>query len=225
MANILIVDDNLDFQRIVQMRLKSIIQNPIFEIVDSLAEARLMLSKNKETPWDLVILDQNLPDGLGLTLLQEGYFKGISVLTISSDDSPNVPADHIQAGATFFLAKTAVWEPLFQPLVLAIMAKNKSERQYLEAQRRNVQIETVRTLVCTLKHEINNPLGAILGGAFIVSKNESWGENKIQATKIIEESAKRISIVLDEFSQLVDLELVDKSGSKVFQVPGDDKWG
>ena len=93
----LIIDDDHAFKRVLELRLKSFIPDLVVTHYDSLAPARQFLSSNKE-PIDLVILDQHLPDGRGNEFLNEGWFRDIAVLSMSSDSAPEIPGAVIQAG-------------------------------------------------------------------------------------------------------------------------------
>lgn len=221
---ILIIDDDASFRRLLELRLKSFLKDMQATILPSLGEARTYLKSDKRPQLDLVILDEHLPDGRGVELLQEGWFQNLTVLTVSSDDAPEIPGATVQAGAAYFLNKRHVSEPLFQPLILGIMERNRLSRELEEARLQNALIDTVKTLVGTLRHEINNPLGAVLGAAYLLRENESATPELKEAAKLVESSGQRIKYVLDELCQAVELEPVTKANQKVFHIPGDEPW-
>jgi len=221
---ILIVDDDKGFQKLLEIRLKSFLQDLSCIFCDSLAAARKHLDANPKEIFDIVLLDQHLGDGRGLVLLEEGRFAGQAVLAVSSDESPNMPGQVIRAGAAFFLQKTKITEALFQPLVLGLIDRNKIQRELDELKTKATVIDTVRTLVGTLRHEINNPLGAVLGAAYILKNQPNNSPDLNEAAGLVESSGKRIKYVLDELTQAISLESVDKANQKVFHIPGDKPW-
>lgn len=220
-----IIDDDQSFKRIVEMRLKSFIADLSLTHFTNLASARDYFSKNKEAQIDLVILDQHLPDGRGIEFLSEGWFSDVAVLSMSSDTSPEIPGAAVQAGAAYFLSKTNISEPLFKPLVQGIIDRNRLQRELHKTKMNGVIVETVKTLVGTLRHEINNPLGAVLGAAYLLKTHQTASPEQKDAAELVESSGKRIKHVLDQLCQAIAVEPVQKAHQKVFHIPGDKPWG
>jgi len=230
----LIIDDDDAFRKILERRLRAFI--PLLTVTDfeAITPAREFLSNSRRTKelgngptveFDLVILDEHLPDGRGTDLLAEGWFEGLAVLSVSSDNSPEIPGTSLKSGATFFLPKPAVSEPLFKPLVLGLIDRNKLQREVAAVRSERDRAETVRTLVATLRHEINNPLGAVLGAAYLMKQSASSTPEQKSAADLVESSGKRIKHVLDELCEAVAISSVTKADQQVFQIPGDKTWG
>lgn len=219
---ILIIDDDAAFRRILELRFKSFISDINLTTFDNLQDARAFLSSTKEH-FDLVVLDEHLPDGRGVSLLTEGWFEELAVLCVSSDTSPEIPGATLRAGAAYFLNKVQISEPLFEPLVKGIIDRNTIQRQLSQAKLESTKLDTIRTLVATLKHEIKNPLGAVLGAAFLLVKDSPNQEQK-QAAELIESSGKRINHVLDQLCEAAQIEQATKGQQEVFQIPGDEPW-
>lgn len=223
-SKILFIDDDEAFKKLLEVRLKSFIKEIKITKFDCLNKAREYFNQNPVLDFDLVILDEHLPDGRGVELLGEGWFAELAVLSVSSDDSPEIPGASLQAGAMYFLNKTSVSEPLFKPLVQGIIDRNKIQRELNKAKIDTAVIDTIKTLVSTLRHEINNPLGAVLGAAYLLRKDEKASEQQKEAAELVESSGKRIKHVLDQLCEAVSVEPVTKANQKVFQVPGDEPW-
>jgi response regulator of citrate/malate metabolism len=222
--HVLIIDDDTAFGRLLEKRLKVLAPELTVSTFENLAQAREYLRQPQRPDLDLVILDQHLPDGRGVDLLNEGWFEGLAVLSVSSDTSPDIPGTLMQAGATFFLDKGAISEPLFKPLVLGLIDRNRLKREVEKSKADQARAETVRTLVATLRHEINNPLGAVLGAAYLLQSASAATEEQRQAAQLVEASGKRIKHVLDQLCQAVSVESVQKADQTVFQIPGDKPW-
>ncbi len=219
---ILLIDDDASFRKLLELRLRSIVgAEASFKQYASLAEAS---NAPSEGPWDLVVLDQHLSDGLGVDYLARTPFPNTNVLMLSSDSAPEIPGDAVRAGAAFFLSKIQIGEPLFKPLVLGLIERNRLSREINEFQRKQIEADTVRTLVATLKHEINNPLGVVMGAAFLVQQTGTLNEPQRKAAEMIEGSGQRIRDVVNKLSDLTEFEQTVKSGVFVYQVPGDPKW-
>lgn len=223
-TNILIIDDDKDFRRILSLRVRSFIpETEIFEAID-LAGAKAFIRGESTVIPDLVILDHHLPDGNGLSLLAEPELSDLAVLAVSSDDDPKIPGYSLKAGATYFLAKSRISEALFKPLVLGIIDRNRAVRELSALKRKETVMETVKTLIGTLRHEINNPLGAVLGATYIIKSAKGISPDTAEAVRLVEESGKRIKHVLDEIGKAVSLDEVVKANHKVFHIPGDEPW-
>ncbi len=223
-SHILIIDDDINFRRILELKLHSFMPDLETTNFETLSDARRFLQDQSQPKFDLVILDEHLPDGRGMELLSEGWFENMAVLMISSDTAPEIPGASLQAGAMYFLNKIQVREELFRPLITGIIDRNKLQRELAEAKMKVVQAETVKTLVATLRHEINNPLGAVLGAAYIMRNSKQASAEQTEAAELVESSGKRIKHVLDELCKAVEIEPVTKANQKVFHIPGDEPW-
>jgi len=221
---VLIIDDDLSFKRLLELRLKSFIPDLAVTHFSNLTDARNFLS-SRDVVFDLVILDEHLPDGRGVELLNEGRFGDIAVLSVSSDDDPAIPGASMQAGAAYFLGKVHVSEPLFKPLVRGIIDRNQIQRELTRARMNAVVMDTVKTLVATLRHEINNPLGAVLGATYLIRHAPAGSAEQKEAADLVDSSGKRIKHVLDQLCAAIEMEPVTKADQKVFHIPGDKPWG
>lgn len=226
--HVLIIDDDADFRRILSLRLRSFLPDLTLLERDSIEEARRFLNQEERPSLDLVIMDQHLPDGKGTDLLKEGWFENDAVLSVSSDSAPEIPGESMTAGAAFFLTKRDVSQPLFEPLARGLIERNKIQRELTKAAVNRQVIEMVRTHIGTLRHEINNPLGAVLGAAYLLRNSDAATPDQQQAAELVEKSGKRIKNVLDQICTAMEseqpLEPVMKAHHKVFHIPGDKPW-
>lgn len=221
--NILLIDDDKNFRKILVIRLKSKYKYCSITEAEDLESARLILSKEE---FNLVILDQHLPDGTGSEFLTEPFLMNTPVLSMSSDEAPEIPGTTMLKGARFFLSKKNVSEAFFLPLTESLIERSRIEKEIETAKKSQTVLETVKTLLGTLRHEINNPLGAVFGAMYVLKStdgNNISEENK-KALQLIHESSLRIKNVLEALSQATELELVDKATEKLFLIPGDSKW-
>ncbi len=219
----LLVEDEASYKKIIEIRLKNWDSALVITHAKTITEARAVLDK-VAAPFSLVILDQNLPDGYGWTLLDHPKLAGSAVLAISSDDSADLPAQTVRAGADHFLGKKQISEPLFIPLIQALIQRKGLEEELLQAKITASRMDTVKTLLATLRHEINNPLGAVLGGAYLIRSKGELESGQSDAVRLIEESSRRIKHVLDQLCETADLQAVTKAQEQVFQIPGDKPW-
>lgn len=223
-TRILVIDDDNSYRSILIRRVKSFFPDCSFHEFDNLTKAREFLAENRNLVWDLVILDEHLPDGRGVELLKEGWFEGLAVITISSDQDPTTPGRVVGAGASFFMDKLQIREPLFEHLLRGIIERNSLQRELTQIRMQEQQLDTVKTLVSTLRHEINNPLGAVLGAAYLLKNSAGSSPEQKEAARLVEDSGNRIKHVLDQLCKAIALDSVAKANQKVFHIPGDAPW-
>ena len=219
----LIVEDDRNFRRLVEIRLKSWRPDIEITIAETLSEARRVLSECT-MPFSLVILDQHLPDGMGATLLDHPRLEESAVLAVSADEAPDLPAQALKGGARQFLHKRQISEPLLLPLLEALVERKQMEYELVQAKLRKSKMDTIRTLLSTLQHEINNPLGAVLGGAYLVRTAGGLDKEQGEAIRLIEESSQRIKHVIAQLCDAAELEEVTKGKEQLYHVPGDPSW-
>jgi len=222
--SILIIDDDLSFKKLLERRIRSFFPDMQVTTFETLTRAREFLKETDAKTFDLIILDEHLPDGRGMDLLKEKWFEDLAVLSVSSDDAPEIPGALLVAGATYFLSKNSISQPLFEPLIRGIIDRNLLQRKLTKARLDTAIMDTVKTLISTLKHEINNPLGAVLGAAYLLRNNPAADANQKQAAELVESSGQRIKHVLEQLSHAISVEPVEKANQKVFHIPGDAPW-
>jgi signal transduction histidine kinase len=220
---ILMVEDDPSFQKIVELRLRSWNDQISLTIAGSLGEAKKII-EDPSRRFELAILDHHLPDGVGASLFDHPRLNEAAILAVSADHSPETPGLAVRAGAQHFLEKRQVSEPLFVPLLEAMLARKKLENELSQAKLKQLKTQTIKMLVSTLRHEINNPLGAVLGGTFLVRNSGGLSSEQADALKLIEASGNRIKHVLNQLCEAVEVQEVTKAQEQVFHIPGDKPW-
>ena len=100
--NVLIIEDEGDISLILNLMLKK--EDIEIEHVTTLAKAATFL---KEKSTDMVIIDNYLPDGLGLDYIKEikSSYPLIKIIMITGNTDTTDKAKAIENGADIFLAK------------------------------------------------------------------------------------------------------------------------
>ena len=122
MGRILVVDDEASMRRILASNLRQD-QHEIFE-ASGVLDARRMLSAND---FDVVITDQKMPDGEGLTVLASAHDTDstLSVIVLTAVASIELAVESMRQGAFDFLTKP------FQPEVVRATVRRACERTRL----------------------------------------------------------------------------------------------
>lgn len=202
-GNILILEDDGVFARVVRGRLNLLFPNFRIITFGTLHETRKFLQESL-MDFELVVLDHHLPDGFGLDFLQEGIFQDMAVLVISSDDAPDMAGASVRAGAAYFLNKNEISSELFFPLVRGLIERNRLQKQLAKNKMREASLQAVRVLVKKLRHEVNNPLGAVLGAAYLLRGFDVSSADYLEAAKLVELSSMRIKKVMDALCAAVE---------------------
>jgi signal transduction histidine kinase len=220
---VLIVEDDKSFRRLVEIRLRSWRHDLAITCAETIKQAYAILDK-EENSFALIILDQHLPDGAGSSLFDHPRAQESAVLAVSADEAPELPGKTVKAGALHFLAKQRISEPLLLPLLDGLLERKRLEAEVLKTRLQQSRMQSIRTLIRTLQHEINNPLGGVLGGAYLLRSSSPLNEEQAEALRVIEESGKRIKHVLSQLSAAAELEEVTKGQEQLFHIPGDPEW-
>ncbi len=224
--DVLIIDDDANFRMLVNLKLSSWKKDLNIIEAENLADAKKILDRNLPT---LIVLDQHLPDGLGPSILSHKNTERAAILATSSDSSPELMGNAVKAGAGHFLNKTQIKEALFIPLIEALIESKKLEIELMEARLKDSKLDTIKTLISTLRHEINNPLGGIMGASYLLNIDTSaFSDDQIKALRLVEQSTLRIKTVIEQLYKTAEIDAeiqeVEKGSEKLFQVPGDSNW-
>jgi len=216
--HILLVDDDEEYRKILELRLRGLFPGVRSVGCRTVADALGALAPGHT--FDLVIIDHHLPDGISNDILNSGKTDDTIVLIMSADESPELPGQAIQAGATFFLSKRDLSQPLLRPLICGMLERSALRKQLQLAAIDQAITQTVRTLLTTLKHEIHNPLGVGLGSLHFITSASSESISP-ETAEAMHASAVRIKEVIQKLCEEVDkgtLHTVTKSGRTVFAV-------
>lgn len=125
---ILIVEDEIELQKVVQQSLEK--EKYLVEFANNYASA---LDKIIGFDYDCILLDINLPDGSGMDLLREikKLHKQDAVIIVSAKDSVDDKVEGLNLGADDYLAKPFHLAELHARINSAIRRNNQHGEKYI----------------------------------------------------------------------------------------------
>ncbi|NEP56748.1 MAG: response regulator [Symploca sp. SIO2G7] len=168
-AKILIVDDELELERLFKLRLRKNIRANEFELVFASNGQDALEKLQSDSLIDMVVTDINMPDMDGLTLLSKlkEINQNIKAVVVSAySDLKNIRTA-MNRGAFDFLTKPIDFDDLeitIKKTLDFVKQTRETLNQVQEMQTQLIQHEkmsTIGQLVASIVHEINNPVGFI----------------------------------------------------------------
>ncbi|OFZ54191.1 MAG: hypothetical protein A2428_01875 [Bdellovibrionales bacterium RIFOXYC1_FULL_54_43] len=160
-----------------------------------------------ENVWpDLVLLDIMLPDMAGYDVIERvhGISSEIPVLFITGLKSPEDVRKGFDAGAADYIIK-----PFNLVEMEARVNAHLRSSHYTRLIRDAARVETMRAMLVSLKHEINNPLAIILAHVSSAPSSERGREWVVG----IERQVHRISDLLKRLGELEKIDFKRYVGS------------
>ncbi len=202
--HILIIEDDPDYARLEQQALKEDFDFPVM-----VRQAWSQVSPVDVDEAVIVILDFNLPDSSGDQVVHELRKRtDIPIVIVSGNNDLETAVKTLTTGATEFLVKSP------QTLILLPRIVKKALEQYetqkmlkhreLQRERRSAQVETLRQVLTTLAHYINNSTTTIFGYAQLCKQDMHDYERVKKLVQVSLKETKRITFVLQELEALVN---------------------
>lgn len=193
LSKILIIDDDKIVSQIVQERLKK--DNVRIKILHNPLEAMELIRSYRP---DIILLDVVMPGISGFELLElirsefSAFELPVLMMTAKSEDEEVIRALKLEAND--YLIKPFSME-VAQARIDVQMRAVLASRKQLEIQ----QLQTVKAMIATYNHEINNPL-AIASG-YLDRDFDKLQEKHIESVK---KSLSRITEIVKKISDLAE---------------------
>jgi DNA-binding response OmpR family regulator len=198
---ILVVDDDPDHARLFA----ALVEQAGFETPLIARGAREALHLAEEV--DLVLLDHQLPDGTGLSLLPalRAMHKQPAVIMVTGHGDEALAANALRAGAHDYLIKDGSLPGLL-PEVIEHARRNRALQEALAAAERDLvhaeRLAAIGQLAVTVSHNVNNPLMAAFAEAELLLADKSLSPEHRGSVGSIRAALLRISEILQQVSNL-----------------------
>ena len=199
---ILLVEDNKDFAKLVQVYLQRFQKN-LFEVIWKENHTDAMKELENDAEIDIVLMDYFLPGKNGLEITKDIKGKRISVpivfLTVNKDF--DLALDVMKLGVDDYLVKEEISSPILPKTVLNIVEKYRLQRQKIELEISQQRLKAIHQTLAGVIHDFEFPLAEMFDIAeeFKRHPNSEAHKNYI---KIIDENVHRIMSKLDKLKSL-----------------------
>ena len=193
---LIIDDDQLDRLAVRRLLREARIEATLAEHGDKASA----LDALRREPFDVVLLDYNLPGDDGIAVLQEVRRSGVStpVVALTGQGGEEIAVELMKAGAADYLNKnTLTAERLESSLRYArALHRAEEERQQLLAREQEARQQAQAAnrakdeFLATLSHELRTPLNAILGWSRLLASGQLDDGNARRAVEIIERNTR-----------------------------------
>jgi len=160
--------------------------------------------------FDVVLLDNGLPDMSGLDVLSElrAGTNALPVVMVTGFGSESVVVDALRRGASDYVVKTADYLKVLPEVVAQVIERERLRRraEHLEGEHlRFAQLAAVGEMAAGIAHEIRNPMQVIAGMASLVhdSYRALSPQDMERCTQAIVDNCAQLNRVLEEVLQNV----------------------
>ncbi len=215
---ILLVEDNPGDMVLLRETLREMtVANYQMTHVGTLSEAEIKLKKH---PYDVVLLDLNLPDGSGLTNIARitGIAKDIPIIVLTGLKDELLAVDAVRKGAQDFLIKGDIHPDLFwRSMRYAVERKRIEEKLQKALKQAEAATKTKSEFLAHISHELRTPLNIILGMAeLLYDSNLTARQNEY--VRLFKTSGETLLFLIND---LLDLSKIEAGKMHIEQVPYD----
>lgn len=203
-VNVLIIEDNENFARLVQIYLRRYRDVKFNMIWKANGEQGIQYLK-ENGDIDIILMDYFLPGQNGLDTTHQLRKMGITIpvifLTVNKDF--NLALEVMKAGASDYIVKEEISTPVFPKILLGVLEKNELRRKFEELEISRNRLEALQRLANEVTGELEpmlQEMGSI--AAQLVAKHSN--DKTATYVNIINDSIKRIQSKVMKLKELKD---------------------
>jgi len=158
---------------------------------------------------DIVLLDFNLPDATGSEILNMIREKvDIPVIIITAQKEMQIAINTLKEGANDFLEKSpqniAILPKTVKKVYDEYVQNKQTQSKELEEEMLQIRVETLRQILTTLAHYINNSTTTISGYAQLATQNPEDIRRAVKLSQVSLKETQKITLVLKELESFVN---------------------
>jgi len=200
--HILLVEDNKDFAKLVQVYLQRFQKN-LFEVTWKENHTDAMKELGSNPNFDIVLMDYFLPGKNGLEITKDIRGKRIEIpivfLTVNKDF--DLALDVMKLGVDDYLVKEEISSPVLPKTVLTIVEKYRLQKQRIELEVSQQRLKVIHQTLAGVIREFESPLRDMYGIAEEFKRHPA-AETHSSYIKIIDENIHRILSKMEKLKSL-----------------------
>lgn len=192
--NILLVEDNKDFAKLVQVYLQRF--DPERFAVTWKENHEDAMAHLRDTPGvDLVLMDYFLPGKTGLEIAREiaTAFEQIPIVFLTVNRDFNLALEAMKLGAAEYLVKDEISSPVLPRTILSVIEKQQLRDRLLNLEISRQRLRTIRETLNSVVGDFEGPLREM---------ERLTGELKLQSTEPV--PANYLTMIGDNVKRIVD---------------------
>lgn len=207
MKRILLIEDDPDQALLTTETLKENLKGAEVTVASSGTAAL----ENDLAAFNVIILDYNLPDMTGLEVLGQITKRPHGpIIMVTGEGDLEIAIQAFKEGADDFIVKSVDLQRLLPHLVEKTLANFEQKKilQEMEIREREkkVQIDTLKRVMITLAHHLNNAVMPITFSAELCKRSDYGTEAAARLVDSCLKETKRINAIIDRFEEYVDSE-------------------
>lgn len=207
MIRILLIEDDRDHALLVREALSQSLKDVEFTVVETGEQALSM----DFAAYQVILLDNNLPDMTGLEILEKiSSIEHSPVIMVTGDDHIATAVQALKRGAEDFVIKSLNLDQLLPHVVERAIANDQQRKLMSEIEIRErekkVQIETLKRIMMTLAHHLNNAIMPITFSAELCQRNNYKIETTERLVATCIRETQRITAIIERFEQYAESE-------------------
>ena len=200
--NILMVEDNEDFGKLVELYLS---QHPeyVFQLVwEKSGEDGLKVLETNQN-FHIVLMDYNLPGMNGVevtsTLVQRGITIPVVFITVNRDF--NLAVETMKLGVEDFLVKEEISTPVLPRTIVSVLERVRLRQQLSALEISSQRMEAIQELVLGISQDLLTPLEAMERNVQQLAQSHLASDMSMYL-RIIGENVERMQLKLSKLKSL-----------------------
>jgi DNA-binding response OmpR family regulator len=199
---ILLVEDNKDFAKLVQVYLQRFAKDK-FEVVWKENHDEAIHEVEGGSAYDIILMDYFLPGKNGLEITRELIARklGVPIVFLTVNKDFDLALDVMKLGVSDYLVKEEISSPVLPATILSVIEKHRLKNQLSKLEVSRHRLSAIHETLSRVVHEFEVPIGEMtaLAGKF---KETILEEPNAKFVKIIDENVKRMADKLEKLKTL-----------------------
>ena len=177
------------------------------------------MAELEQAPPDIILTDLVLPDQPGYAVLEfvQAHWPQLPVLVMTAYASLESAIEALKQGAYDYMLK-----PITPPELAAALARAHAAVALQRSRAREEHLRHIAEVALTLAHEINNPLGILVGELQFQLEEPGASRDAHQALEVCIESAQRIADVVRRIAALREVSYQEYHGLRLLDLKVND---